>query len=141
MNYFIKIAPIVILFMTCSYSCSSINYNSVKLKYVTPAVAIIGIDSLILNDIARDTANHFDALAPVYKMPPDTDMKDFQRAQPGKYKVMHGVLLFTPDTAFIKGQTYFVRYYQYRTSHTMWDFLSNRKSVRGTKYNDLIFKP
>src|ERR1700742_4320875 len=94
---------VIIVLMSCG-SADKVHI-AVSLTSNGSTLKITGTDSLILNDLARDTANHFDGLAPVYKMPADTDMKDYQKAQPGKYSIKNGELLFTPDTAFIKGQT------------------------------------
>ena len=136
----------LLLMIWCCAGCG--RHNNIAPVQITPisngqAIKITGPDKLIVAEIARDTAFNFEfeALVPVYRMPADTEMKDFQKSQPGKYSVNNGELLFTPDTPFRKGQTYFVRYYQYSTHNTIWDFLSNRKSIRGIKHIDLIFKP
>src|SRR5580658_3511222 len=74
------------------------------------SLQISGFDKEVINDIAQNSADSaWQALLPVYKMPVDTDMKDFQNTQPGKYAVKDSLVIFTPDTAFKKGQVYFVR--------------------------------
>lgn len=135
-----KIYLLVILFAT--FGCNHPKESTIQIALINNSILkITGIDSLILNDIARDTANRFDVLAAIYRMPADTDMKDYQPVQPGKYTVKNGELLFAPDTAFIKGQTYFVRYYRFSKDNSVWDFMSKRKNALSLKYNDLIFKP
>jgi len=103
------------------------------------SLKITGLDNAILQDIARDTSNHFENLMPVYRMPADTDMKDYQPIQPGKYLVKNSAVVFTPDTAFAKGQVYFMRYYQY-DGGSVWDFVKGKRSATKLRYIDLIFK-
>jgi len=128
--------------MILAFGCNHPNENAIQIALINNStLKITGIDSLVLNDIARDTANRFDVLASIYRMPADTEMKDYQPVQPGKYTVKNGELIFVPDTAFIKGQTYFVRYYRFSKENSVWDFMSKRKNAMSQKYNDLIFKP
>jgi len=136
-----KLYLLVSLFV--AFSCNSPKENTIQIALINnnSTLKISGVDSLILNDIARDTSNHFDVLASIYRMPADTDMKDYQSVQPGKYTVKNGELLFAPDTGFVKGQTYFVRYYRFNKQNSVWDFMSKRKNAMSQKYNDLIFKP
>ena len=105
------------------------------------SVRITGFDKAIIDDIGRDTANGvWQSLLPVYKMPADTDMKDFQNAQPGNYKVVDSAVVFTPDTAFKQGQAYFVRWYQYDKAKDAWQYIRQKKHGSSTSYNDLLFK-
>lgn len=102
---------------------------------------VTGIAEDILQEINRDTvATVWQTLIPVYRMPADTDMKDFQHPQPGKYAVNGSTILFTPDTPFIKQTVYFVRYYQYGEGNTGWDFIKQQKKLGKMPYIDLIFK-
>src|SRR5581483_92431 len=68
------------------------------------SLQISGFDRAVIADIGRDTSYEaWQSLLPVYKMPADTDMKDFQNAQPGKYEIKDSLVVFTPDTPFRKG--------------------------------------
>ncbi|MBS1532426.1 MAG: hypothetical protein JSU01_19140 [Bacteroidetes bacterium] len=96
---------------------------------------------MIIDDISRDTSNEaWQNLLPVYKMPDDTDMKDFQHAQPGKYKVEGNEVTFTPDTPFGKGQTYFLRTFDYSGAKDAWDFVRKQKGKGSAGHKDLLFK-
>jgi len=117
-------------------------HNSVNISLSNnhQAIQITGLNYLVLKDIAADTANNWQDLFPVYKMPADTDLKNYQPAQPGHYVVKDSVLVYTPDTAFIKQQTYFVRYYRYGDDGSVWDFIKGKKHPGDLPYTDLIFK-
>jgi hypothetical protein len=102
---------------------------------------ITGIDYAIMQDINRDTtANIWQNLIQVYRMPADTDMKDFQPIQPGKYMVKDSAVVFIPDTPFNLHQTYFMRYYRYDKGSTAWDYIKNHQKPGKKQYQDLIFK-
>lgn len=105
-------------------------------------LTIKGIGNDIAQEIANDSSNNiWQSLIPVYRMPADTDMKDFQKAQPGKYVVKTNAIIFIPDTPFVKQAAYFVRYYQYNTNNSALDYIRHRAKLGKTPYTDLIFKP
>ncbi|HEX3384611.1 MAG TPA: hypothetical protein VHS53_05455 [Mucilaginibacter sp.] len=96
---------------------------------------------MIIDDISRDTSSEaWRSLLSVYKMPADTDMKDFQHAQPGRYKVSGNEVIFTPDTAFRKGQEYFLRTFDYSGAKDAWDFVRKQKGKGSAGHKDLLFK-
>ena len=102
---------------------------------------ITGLNNVIVQDINRDTtANKWQQLIPVYRMPVDTDMKDFQPIQPGKYLVKDSLIFFTPDTPFARQQTYFVRHYHYDEDRSVWSFIKGERHAGKINYTDLIFK-
>ena len=104
------------------------------------SIQISGFDKAVIDDIGRDTANGvWQSLLPVYKMPADTDMKDFQNPQPGNYRISDSLVVFTPDTAFKKGQVYFVRAYQYGGAKNAWQYLREKKRTGTLSYKDLLF--
>jgi hypothetical protein len=106
------------------------------------SLSVIGIGPDILQEITRDSVTSgWQSLVPVYRMPADTDLKDFQKAQPGKYVVKGGAILFTPDTPFAKKTVYFVRYFQYNSGHNATDYITAHKKLGQPTYTDLIFKP
>jgi hypothetical protein len=105
------------------------------------AIKISGVDKAILAEISRDTSNYaWQSLLPVYKMPADTDLKDYQKAQPGNYLVKDSVVIFTPDTSFKKGQVYFLRYYEHDEQVSAWQYISGKKRPGSLSYKDLVFK-
>ncbi|HEY8780094.1 MAG TPA: hypothetical protein VIM16_00620 [Mucilaginibacter sp.] len=105
------------------------------------SVKFKGLDYAIISEINRDSVRAiWKSLLPVYRMPADTDMKDYQPIQPGKYQVTDSAIVFTPDTPFIKGRVYFMRYYQFGGGDSMWDYIRGKKRLGGLRYIDLIFK-
>lgn len=113
-------------------SISVINNHSLK---------ITGLDYTVVQQINSDSATaNWQSLVPVYRMPADTDLKDYQKPQPGKYAVTDGTVVFTPDTPFLKLQTYFVRYYHYDQGRSLWDDITKHKKLGRQQYTDLIFK-
>ena len=105
------------------------------------SLKITGIAVDILQEIDRDsTKTIWQSLIPVYRMPADTDLKDFQKPQPGKYMVKTDAVVFTPDTPFTKQSIYFVRYYQYNIGNSALDRIETNKRLGKTSYTDLIFK-
>ncbi len=133
---------LVILAFFC-FGCKSKPHTTVihiALINNNQSVKITGLNNLVIREIVRDTANNFESLVPVYRMPADTDMKEFQSVQPGKYAVNDSALVFTPDTPFLKHQTYFIRYYQYGEGNSVWDFVKGKKTASKLRFTDLIFK-
>ena len=105
------------------------------------SVALTGIDPSIMGEISRDTVqNVWENLIPVFRMPADTDMQDFQPVQHGVYRVKDSVVVFTPDTAFVKGRTYFIRYYQFNGGLSAWDLVRKKKKLGRVAYIDLVFR-
>ena len=104
------------------------------------SLKITGFDKLIVAEIGRDTNNEaWESLLPVYKMPVDTDMKDYQNVQPGKYTVQDSVVIFTPDTAFKKGQVYFLRFFRHDEDISAWKLIRQKKRPGSISYKDLVF--
>jgi hypothetical protein len=113
----------------------------IKLTNNSQSIALTGISRDILQEIARDSATAvWQSLAPVYRMPADTDLKDFQKPQPGKYIVSGNAVVFTPDTPFTAQIVYFVRYFRYDDGNTPADYITSHKKLGQTPYTDLIFK-
>lgn len=104
------------------------------------SVKFTGLDNAIVNEISRDTARDvWQTLLPVYKMPADTDLKNYQPVQPGAYTVKDSAVVFTPDTAFVKGHRYFMRYYLFK-GENMWDYIERKKRLGNIQKIDLVVK-
>ncbi|MFI5138527.1 MAG: hypothetical protein ACHQIM_11940 [Sphingobacteriales bacterium] len=104
------------------------------------SVKFTGLDYAIMGEINRDSASGvWKSLLPVYRMPKDTGLKDYQPVQPGTYKLKDNAIVFTPDTPFATGQTYFMRFYQFG-GNSAWDFIEGKKKLRNMHYIDLYFK-
>jgi len=105
------------------------------------SVQFKGLDYVVMQDIGRDTNKDiWQSLVPVYRMPADTDMKSYQPVQPGRYLLKDSVVVFTPDTPFVKGQTYFVRNYRLGEGAALIDYIKSRSQPRKVRFIDLIFK-
>jgi hypothetical protein len=103
-------------------------------------VKISGIDYAILSEINRDSSkNNWETLAPVYKMPIDTDLKNYQPVQPGIYKIVNQALIFTPDTPFMSTKSYFLRFYQFGDNNSIVDYATGKKKLRALSYRDFVF--
>jgi hypothetical protein len=104
------------------------------------SLKIAGFDKLTIAEVGRDTSNEaWQSLLAVYKMPADTDMKDYQNVQPGKYTVQDSVVIFTPDTAFTKAQVYFLRYIRHDEGTSAWQYIREKKRPGSVSYKDLVF--
>lgn len=137
-----KITALFLAIMFC-FGCShrpkpaevkiSLNDSNHSLK-------IAGLDRLIIAEIGRDTNSEaWESLLSVYEMPADTDMKDYQNVQPGKYIVQDSIVIFTPCKAFKKGQAYFLRYFQHDQGTSAWQYLREKKRPGSISYKDLVF--
>jgi hypothetical protein len=135
-----KVGLLILLFsLGCAQHPPKTNVT-VSLEDSDHSVRISGFNKAVIDDIGRDTANEvWQSLLPVYKIPADTDMKDFQSAQPGKYQIRDSTVIFTPDTAFKKGQVYFVRWYQYDKIEDAWQYIRKKKRTGSLSYKDLLF--
>jgi hypothetical protein len=134
---------IIVSLLTCFCACKSKTANLIKVSLTDSnrSVKFTGLDAAIIGEIARDSSNMvWQSLIPVYKMPADTNMKDEQPTQPGKYAVNNNAVIFTPDTPFLQHQTYFTRYYQYGEGNSALDYIDHSKKLRQPGYIDLIFK-
>jgi hypothetical protein len=134
---------IVVLLLMCLGCTSQPKTATIKITLTdgNRSLKVTGINDDILQEINRDSVTTgWQSLIPVYRMPADTDMKDYQTPQPGKYKVEANAVVFTPDTPFIKQQTYFVRFYRYSEGNNALDYIKQHKKLGEIPYTDLIFK-
>jgi len=100
-----------------------------------------GLDLAIINEINRDSVPEaWASLAPVFRMPKDTDLKNYQPVQHGRYVLRDSSVIFTPDTPFVKGQIYFTRCYQFE-GNGIWDYIKGKKRLGEAPYKDVVVKP
>jgi hypothetical protein len=130
---------VILLFFSCQNQPPVTNIH-LSLTSHYRQLTITGVDPIILNDIDRDSIKNWESLFAVYRLPADTDLKDYQPIQPGRFQVKDGTLLFTPDTPFTRHQRYFLRYYNYAGNKTLWDYLQDKTTKGQLHYTDLIFK-
>lgn len=132
----------LIIILTCLGCQTKIRQPVIQVSLINngSSLKIAGISSLIMQDISRDSVSNWQALAPVYRMPADTDLKNYQPAQPGLYQIKDNAVVFTPDTPFVKQQTYFLRYYNYESDDNLWNYIKGKKHPGKLRFSDLIFK-
>ena len=99
-----------------------------------------GLDYAVINEINRDSVTGvWETLLPVYKMPADTDMKNYQPVQQGKYLLKDSAVVFMPDTPFVKSRQYFMRFYQFGDGVTAADFITGKKQLGKVPYTDFVW--
>ncbi|QHS55019.1 hypothetical protein GWR56_05505 [Mucilaginibacter sp. 14171R-50] len=134
---------ILIIFLFI-FACTPTKHPAgVRLSLVNnrQSIQIKGLDYAVMQDIARDTDNTvWQSLVAVYRMPADTDLKNYQPVQPGHYLLKDSAVVFTPDTPFVKGQTYFIRNYRLGEGARLIDYIKGHSQPGRTHFIDLIFK-
>ncbi|MCJ8211952.1 hypothetical protein MUY27_19695 [Mucilaginibacter sp. RS28] len=133
-----------LLFMVCCGCGLKKAPSALNASVVNTHTVIISFgDKNQLSDFKQDAFSNesWQKLLPVYKMPADTDMKDFQEPQPGKYLLRDNAVVFTPDTPLVKGQRYFVRLYQFADQESAFDILKTRWKGRRPQYAEKTFRP
>ncbi|MFI5160873.1 MAG: hypothetical protein ACHQHN_06325 [Sphingobacteriales bacterium] len=136
-----KIASFLVLIFCVGCTHPSKINIAIKLIDSNKSLRISGFDKAVITDIAQNgNDDAWQSLLPVYKMPADTDMKDFQTPQPGKYQLQDSLLGFTPDTAFKKGQVYFLRWYQYDKIGDALQYIRRKNRTGSMSYKDLLFR-
>ena len=130
---------LVLMCLSCTHRTPTADIT-ISLVDSNKSLKISGFDNAVITDIAQNgNDGAWQALLPVYKMPVDTDMKDFQNAQPGKYQLQDSTVIFTPDTTFKKGQVYFARWYQYDKIGDALQYIRQKKRTGSMSYKDLLF--
>lgn len=134
----------MLLLILLSLGCSSPeqpNTITISLTNNKMSLRFSGLDRGVIGEVSRDTIGKgWQGLVPVYRMPADTDMKNYQPEQPGKYQSVDSAVVFTPDTPFTAGQTYFVRWYRFESGKKASNYLRGGKRLGQTQFTDLIFK-
>ncbi len=106
-------------------------------------ISFNNIDYNTLVNLRQDSLGTagWQALFPVYRIPADTDMKDYQNPQPGKYAVKNNVLIFSADTPFQKHSQYFARYYHLHDDSNAWDLMKGKWKHGTPQYTECTFTP
>ncbi|MEO7213151.1 hypothetical protein [Mucilaginibacter sp.] len=127
--------------LSCTQSAKQPNTITIALTNNKTSLRFNGLDPGVIGEVSRDTIGKgWQGLVPVYRMPADTDMKNYQTEQPGKYRVVDSAVVFTPDTPFAANQTYFVRWYRFESGKKASDYLRGSRRPGQTQFTDLIFK-
>ena len=137
-----KKSPLIILLfcLGCTTKPSVLPIN-IGLVDSGKSLKIAGLNYVVMQDVINDTTNSWGNLLEVYRMPADTDMKDFQPRQPGKYQLKDSALVFSPDTPFARQQAYFLRYYHFNETGDISGFIKHERKAGKIGHTDLIFKP
>ncbi|MBD1393434.1 hypothetical protein [Mucilaginibacter glaciei] len=136
-----KTLIVISLFITACTPARHPAAIQIKLINNKHSIEFKGLDYAVMQEIGRDSSSQeWQSLVPVYRMPRDTDMKNYQSEQPGRYELKDSSVVFTPDTPFVAGQVYFVRNYRLGEGATLADYLKGRTQPGRTYFTDLIFK-
>lgn len=134
------IGVLLLLCLGCAHKPAAPNVH-VSLTDSGRSVKFSGLDYAIASEINRDSLqSSWQGLLPVFRMPADTDLKDYQPVQPGTYHLKDSAVVFTPDTPFDAHKTYFMRYYRLSKTNETMDFIQGKKKLREIPYTDLVFK-
>lgn len=116
--------------------------SRIALSKDSQMVVVSGLDYSVLHELKKDSLSldAFQQLLAVYRMPADTDMKDYQNEQPGIYQITDSLITFKPDTAFKKHQTYFARFYGHSTGNTSTKLAQGQGNLKAPKYTEVVFK-
>ncbi len=135
-----KLPGILLLFCLACSTKPKAPEIKISLTDSSRSIKINGVDNSIAGEISRDsTSGIWQNLIPVYKMPADTDLKSYQPVQPGNYKVKDNAIVFTPDTPFVKGRAYFIRYYLFKGKDA-WDIVRDKRRLGEASYTDMVIK-
>ncbi|MES2278169.1 MAG: hypothetical protein V4592_19220 [Bacteroidota bacterium] len=133
---------IIVLLFIAACKGKQANPVSIVVDKSHHTVKIAGLTETTLNGIKRDSLpiEAWQVLFPVFTMPADTDMRNYQAPLKGRYEITGKELTFTPDTLFKPGQTYFARYYRFDEHITDMDLVLHRRETGKALYTELIFK-
>lgn len=141
--HFFKKNPLIILlvlFISCTSKPKTTSAN-VSFTNNKRSIKFSGLDPAVIGEITRDSIpNIWGALMPIYIMPVDTNLKNYQPIQHGRYLAHENVVVFTPDTPFADGKTYFLRLYRFGDMNDVASFIRQKNRLGSVPYNDLIFK-
>ncbi len=110
-NNTLKLTPIIIC-VCLWFSCKNTANKSLVIKFSTDSstVLISNIESAALlqlkNNIKTDTM--YQKLVSVLATPADDDSTSMEREWPGKLTMKEDIVVFKPDSPFLKGKTYLV---------------------------------
>ena len=103
-----KLVPFYLLFCLGCTSATKKNIIHISLVYNNSSLKVQGIDAAVLGAIQRDfIPGVWQTLLPVYRMPADTDMKDYQPPQLGIYQVENKCSIIYARYAIYKRENLF----------------------------------
>ncbi len=109
LNY--KIIAIVV-FSFLLASCTSTNTKPVSVNFNTDSskIVISNINAVALLQIKSNINSYasYQNLVTVLQIPPQNDTISLEKECPGKLSLNNTALIFTPNTPFVKGNTYLI---------------------------------
>lgn len=136
-----KPALALLLFLSACTNKPKAPLVHVSLTDGNKSLRFTGLDLAVVNEINRDSVPEaWESLVPVFRLPKDTDLKNYQPVQHGRYVLKDTAVIFTPDTPFVKGQDYFIRCYRFE-GNGIWDYIQGKKRLGEAPYTDVVVKP
>jgi hypothetical protein len=137
-----KNSLLLILLLIAACQSKPVDTIRISINHQQNSLKVTGVSATSLYGLRHDTLSlqAWQNLFPVYQMPADTDLRNYQPAISGKYALSGNIIVFKPDTPFVAGQTYFARYYHYDEHLSSIDMALNRRKPGETPYTELIFK-
>lgn len=133
-----KLAIFLIFFV----ACKSKQVNTIVIAVNQKTVQVKGIPATELYGLKSDSVSMaaWQSLFPVFKMPADTDLRNYQSPVDGRYSLQNDAITFTPDSPFVKDSTYFARYYRFAEGLNSTNMIMDKRKPGETAYTELIFK-
>lgn len=113
-----------------------------KLNSDSSAIELINVPAHIKEEFISDSLDYsqWSNFFAVYEESKDPEMRDFQSALPGTYRVEKDKIIFRPDSVFGKGKFYFSRCYTKSLLRSPEDILSSGKLSAADSYIEFRFK-
>jgi hypothetical protein len=98
------------IFNSCQPSPSKAVADAVRLQLNADSTQIVlkGLDHNILQSIREDLLgqDEFESIFSVYRQSANEQLTGLEKPFPGKYQTTSTEIIYIPDSAFLKGQTY-----------------------------------
>ena len=114
----------------------------IKLNSDSSAIELINVPAHIIEEFISDSLDYsqWSNFFAVYEESKDPEMRDFQSAISGTYRIEKERIMFRPDSVFGKGRSYFSRCYTKSLLRSPEDILSSGKLSAADSYIELRFK-
>ena len=133
-----------LLLLICFGCAKKPGQSALKVQVVdSNTISITNINNNLLANTRQDTIpnEQWQNILPIFRMPGDTDMRDYVNALPGKYAIKNNTIVFTADTPFHKGKTYFARFYHFQDDSDIWALLKGKWKQHTPQYRECTFTP
>lgn len=143
-----NLIPLTALFLSVLSSCTGQNKDertaesmNIRLNSDSSAIELREVPVYIIEKLSSDSLNflQWSDFFAVYKESQDPEMRDFQSPLSGSYSVEGNRIRFRPDSAFVRGCSYFSRCYTKRLPGTSSDILRSGKLIGDNGYLEFRF--